>query len=124
MKKRIMKGMLVACILLIGFVGMAQTSSNPVGMWETTFPDAPAEYAKGKTEFKMQDGKLMYIMYMNDQPAGQPVEVVTNDNGYACKIESEFGTMNITFTRDGDNMKGTLGSNDFSMNFTMTPLKQ
>ena len=124
MKKRIMKGMLVACMLLIGLIGMAQTSSNPVGMWETDFPDAPPEFAKGKAEFKMQDGKLMYIMYMNDQPAGQPVEAVKNDNGYVCKVESEFGTMNITFTHDGDNMKGTFGSGEFSMSFTMKPLKQ
>ena len=122
MKKRIMQGVLVACMLLIGFVGMAQTSSNPVGMWETTFPDAPPEFAKGKAEFKMQDGKLMFIMYMNDQP-GQPVEAVKNDNGYVCKMESEFGTMNITFTRDGDNMKGAFSSDQFSMSFTMKPIK-
>jgi len=124
MKKRIIQGMLVACMLLIGFVAMAQTSSNPVGKWDTTFPEAPAEYSKGQAEFKMQDGKLMYIAYMDGQPIGQPVEAVKKDNGYVCKMESEFGTITITFTPDGNNLKGTLGSDQFSMNFTMTPAKK
>jgi len=124
MKKRIIKGMLVACMLLVGFISMAQTSSNPVGKWDTYFPDAPPEYANSVAEFVMQDGKLMYIAYWDGQPVGQPIELVKNDNGYSCKMETDFGTMTITFIRDGDNMKGTLGSDQFSMNFTMTPQKK
>jgi len=72
----------------------------------------------------MEDGKLMYVAYMGGQAMGQPVETVKNDNGYVAQIQSEFGPMTMTFIPDGDNFKGTLDTGEFSMSFTMTPVKQ
>ena len=123
MKKRMVKGVLVACMLLIGFAGMAQTSSNPVGKWDYSVPEAPAEYATGKAEFAMKDGKLMLTMTMNGQ-AGQPVEAVKKDNGYICTFETEYFSMTITLNPDGNNLKGYISSDQFDVAITMTPEKK
>ena len=124
MKKKIMHGLLVACMLLIGFVGMAQTSSNPVGKWDYTVPEAPAEYATGKAEFMMQDGKLVFMMIVNGQQTGQPIEVQKNDNTYVCEMSNEYFSMKITLSPDGDNLKGVISSDQWQMGITMTPEKK
>jgi hypothetical protein len=123
MKKRIIQGMLVACMLLIGFLGMAQTSGNPVGKWDYSIPDAPAEYATGKAEFKMQDGKLMLVMILNGQ-ASPAYEAVKKDNGYVCKMENEYFTVTLTLNPDGANLKGIVNSDQWDVPITMTPEKK
>ena len=124
MKKRIIQGMLVVCMLLIGFAGMAQTSSNPVGKWDFKVPDAPAEYGTGKAEFKMQDGKLVFSMLVNGQSAGQPIEVKKNDNTYVCEMSNDYFSMTIILIPDGDNLKGTISSDQWDMDVFMTPEKK
>ena len=124
MKKRFMQGMLVVCMLLIGFIGMAQTSSNPVGMWDYRVQEAPAEYSTGKAEFKMQDGKLVFLMLVNGQQTGQPIEVKKNDNTYVCEMSNEYFSMKVTLSPDGDNLKGTISSDQWQMGITMTPEKK
>ena len=127
MKKRIMQGMLVACMLLIGFVVQAQTSSNPVGKWDYSCPDMPAEFSKGKVEFKMQNDKLTMTMTANgtfDGPPMPPLEVTKKDNSYVCKMESEYFAMTITLNPDGNNLKGQISSEMGDIAITMTPEKQ
>jgi hypothetical protein len=124
MKKRIIQGMLVACMLLIGFMAMAQTSSNPVGKWDFTVPEAPAEYSTGKAEFTMQDGKLMYQMLVNGQSAGQPIEVKKVENTYVIEISNDYFYMKITLNPDGNNLKGLVSSDQWEMGITLTPEKK
>jgi hypothetical protein len=125
MKKKIIQGMLVACMLLIGFAGMAQTSSNPVGKWDYSVPEAPAEYSTGKVEFKMQDGKLMMSLAVSGQGQSGPfAEAVKNDNGYVCKMVSEYFSMTITLNPDGNNLKGFITSDQFTVAITLTPEKK
>jgi len=124
MKKRIIQGMLVVCMLLIGFAGRAQTSSNPVGKWDFSIPEAPPEYSTGKAEFTMQDGKLVFSMLVNGQSAGQPIEVKKNDNTYVCEMANEYFSMKITLNPDGDNLKGMISSDQFAMGISMTPEKK
>jgi len=124
MKKRIIQGMMVVCMLLIGFTGMAQTSSNPVGKWDFKVPDAPAEYGIGKAEFKMQDGKLMLLMTISGQSAGQSIEVKKNDNTYVCEMSNDYFSMTIILNPDGDNLKGTISSDQWDMDIFMTPEKK
>ena len=124
MKKRIIQGMLVACMLLIGFAGMAQTSSNPVGKWDYTVPEAPAEYGTGKAEFSMKDGKLMYQMIVNGQTAGQPIEVKKVENSYVIEISNDYFYMKITLNPDGDNLKGLVSSDQWEMGISLKPEKK
>ena len=123
MKKNIMKGMLLACMLLTGIIVQAQTSSNPVGKWDYLVPDAPIEYSKGKAEFLMQDGKLMMVMIADGQ-SGNPVEVTKTDDTYTCRISSDYFTMTITLRPDGDNLKGVIGVDQWDLDIIMTPEKQ
>jgi hypothetical protein len=124
MKKRIIQGMLVVCMLLIGFIGMAQTSSNPVGKWDYKVPEAPAEYATGKAEFKMQEGKLVFSMIVNGQQAGQPIEVKKDGNTYICEMSNEYFYLLITLSPDGDNLKGLISSDQWEMAIILTPEKK
>ena len=124
MKKRIIQGMLVACMLLIGFIGMAQTSSNPVGKWDYNVPEAPAEYATGKAEFKMQDGKLMFGMIVNGQTAGQFVEAKKDGDKYICEISNDYFYMIITLSPDGNNLKGIVSVDQYDLGITLTPEKK
>ena len=124
MKKRIMKGMLVACMLFIGFAGIAQTSSNPIGKWDYSMPDAPAEYGIGKAEFKMLDDKLVFLMTINGQTLGQPVEVKKNDNTYVIEISNDYVYLDISLNPDGDNLKGILTYEQWDLDILMTPEKQ
>ena len=124
MKKRIMKGMLVACMLFIGFAGIAQTSSNPIGKWDYSIPEAPAEYGIGKAEFKMQDDKLVFLMTINGQTLGQPVEVKKTDNTYSIEISNDYLYLSIFLDPDGDNLKGVLTYEQWDLDILMTPEKQ
>jgi len=123
MKKKMIQGMLVACMLLIGFIVQAQTSGNPVGKWDYSCPEAPYEYSKGKAEFKMQDSKLMLVMTINSQ-TGQPMEVVKKDTAYVCVVSNDYFSMTITLKPDGDNLKGVITSDQWEIGITMTPEKQ
>ena len=124
MKKRIIQGMLVVCMLLIGFIGMAQTSSNPVGKWDYNVPEAPYEYSTGKAEFKMQDGKLMFGMIVNGQTAGRSVEAKKEGDKYICEISNDSFYMKITLSPDGDNLKGLVSSDQWEMGIILTPEKK
>ena len=124
MKKKIIQGMMVACMLLIGFVGMAQTSSNPAGKWDYKIPDAPSEFSTGKAEFMMQDGKLMFSIIANGQSLGQPIEVKKQDNSYICEFSNDYFYILFTLNPDGDNLKGFVGSDDWEFGITMTPEKK
>jgi hypothetical protein len=110
-------------MLLFGVIVQAQTSSNPVGKWDYSVPEAPYEYSKGKAEFKMQDGKLMMVMIINEY-AGNPMEVTKKDNAYVCKFAGDGFEMTITLKPDGDNLKGNISSDQFDVSITMTPAKQ
>jgi hypothetical protein len=117
------KGMIVAVLLFCGFVVQAQTSSNPVGKWDYTIPEAPYEYSKGKAEFKMQDNKLMMTLIL-DQNTGTPFEVTKKDNSYICRMSFEGFIMTFTLNPDGDNLKGIISSDQWDVSITMTPEKK
>ena len=123
MNKRMIKGMMVACMLLIGFMVQAQTSTNPIGKWDYSVPDAPYEYSKGKAEFKMQNNKMVMVMTINDY-VGDPMEVTKKDNAYVCQFVGDNFSMTITLKPDGNNLKGTIGSDQFEVSITMTPEKK
>ena len=117
------QGMLAACMLLLGFIVQAQTSSNPVGKWDYSVPEAPPEYSKGKAEFRMQDDKLVLVMTINNF-VGEPIEVTKKDNAYVCGFSVEGFSMSITLNPDGDNLKGWISSDQWDVTITMTPAKE
>jgi len=123
MNTRMIKGMLVACMLLIGCMVQAQTSANPIGKWDFSVPDAPYEYSKGKAEFKMQDNKMVVVMTINNN-SGDPMEITKKDNAYVCQVSVDGFSMTINLKPDGDNLKGTISSNQFEIGITMTPEKK
>ena len=123
MKKKMIKGMLAACMLLLGFIVQAQTSSNPIGKWDYSVPDAPPDYSRGKMEFKMQDDKLVATMIMGDY-VGSPMEVTKKENSYVCQFSVEGYSMRITLNPDGDNLKGFISSDQWDVTITMTPAKE
>ena len=123
MKKNVMKGLLAACMLLVCMVGRSQTSANPVGVWTFSIPDAPYEYSTGKVEFKMQDGKLMLFMIMNEQ-AGKPVEVAKKDNAYSCSFDVDGYALVMTLNPDGDNLKGIIVADQWELGITLKPVKK
>jgi uncharacterized protein (DUF2147 family) len=124
MKKQMIKGVLVACMLLIGFIVQAQTSSNPVGKWDFNVPEAPYEYSTGKAEFKMQDGKLMLSLTITGQQSSPAYEVKKNDKTYVCEMAFDNFYMKITLNPDGDNLKGLISSDQWDVGITMTPEKK
>lgn len=117
MKNRISKGLFAACFMLICSFGWTQTSSNPVGVWIYDMPDVPVEYSTGKVEFKNQDDKLMMVMYYENTPQGNGVEVKKQDNKYIIKVALEAFDMTFTLQPDGDNLKGILATDygDFAI---------
>ena len=115
--------MLVACMLLLGYVVQAQTSSNPIGKWDYSVPEAPYEYSKGKAEFKMQDGKMVMVITINDY-VGNPMEVTKKENSYVCKMSGDNFSMTITLNPDGNNLKGIISSDQRDVGITMTPEKK
>jgi len=123
MKNSMIRGMLAACMLLFGFIVQAQTSSNPVGKWDYSVPEAPYEYSKGKAEFKMQDEKLVMVMTINDF-VGDPMEVTKKENAYVCEFAVEGFSMTITLNPDGDNLKGFISSDQWDVSINMTPAKE
>ena len=124
MRKIMIKWTLVACILFLGIVVCAQTSSNPIGMWIYSCPDAPDEYATGKVEFKQQDGKLMLLITVNQADGSQITEVTKKDNVYTCRLSSEYFDITITLSPDGENLKGTILSDQMEVPITMKPAKK
>ena len=122
MRNRMIKWMLAACMLLLCMVGQAQTSSNPVGIWDFDIPNAPAEYATGKVEFKNQDGKLMMFFVGMDQGTG--FEVTKKENQYTCKMSFDYFDMTFVLNPDGDNLKGVIFSDQWEMDIIMTPEKK
>ena len=123
MKKKMIKGMLVACMLLLGYVVQAQTSSNPIGKWDYSVPEAPYEYSKGKAEFKMQEGKMVMVMTIN-QNVGPAMEVTKKENSYVCQASFDGFSMTITLNPDGDNLKGVISTSQWDVGVTMTPEKK
>jgi len=121
MKKRIIKGMLAAGMLLYCMIGQAQTSSNPVGVWNFDIPNAPAEYATGKVEFKNLDGKLM-LFFVGMQGTG--FEVTKKENQYTCKMSFDYFDMTFVLKADGDNLKGVVFSDQWEMDINMKPDKK
>ena len=122
MKKRIIKGMLAAYMLLLCMVGQAQTSSNPVGIWDFNIPNAPAEYSTGKVEFKNQDGKLR--MFFVGMSQGSGFDVTKKDNQYTCKMSFDNFEMTFVLNPDGTNLKGIIYSDQWEMDIRMTPQKK
>ena len=117
MKNRLL---LLSFMLLFSMIGWAQTSTNPVGVWDFNVPDAPSEYATGKIEFKNQDGKLMlYFVGVN-----QGTEVTRRDNQLTCRISSDYFDMTIVLRPDGNNLRGTVSSDQWAMAITLTPEKK
>ena len=124
MKNIFSKGLFAACFLLICSLGWAQTSSNPVGVWNYELPDAPGEYATGKVEFKNQDGKLMMVMFFNGAPQGNGYEVTKKDNKYICNVAIENFDMTFTLEPDGDNLKGMLSTDYGDLAIFLKPEKK
>jgi len=122
MEKSFFKQLLVAFMLLIGTVGFAQTSGNPIGIWDFNVPDAPSEYASGKIEFKNQDDKLMLFFVGTNQARG--FEVTKRENQYICRISANNLNMSIVLNPDGNNLKGTIGSGQWEMAIILTPEKK
>jgi len=118
-----MKGILVGCMMLLGFIVQAQTSSNPIGKWNYSVPEAPYEYSKGKAEFKMQNDKLVLVMTINDF-VGDPMEVAKKENSYVCAFSGDGFSMTITLNPDGDNLKGFISSDQWDVSITMIPEKE
>ena len=112
-----------ACMLLFCIVAQAQTSSNPVGMWTYNCPEAPYEYSTGKAEFKLQDDKLMLVMFVGGTQ-GQPVAVTKTDDGYLCRFSIDYFDITIILKPDGENLKGTISSDDWELAMTMKPEKK
>ena len=121
MKKRIVKVILTACMLLFYMSVQAQTSSNPVGIWDFNIPNAPAEYATGKVEFKNQDDKLM-MFFVGIQ--GRGFEVTKKENQYTCKMSFDYFEITFVLNPDGNNLKGTVSSDQWDMEIKMTPEKK
>ena len=122
MKMKMMKGMLAVSMFLLCMVGQAQTSSNPVGIWDFNIPNAPSEYATGKVEFKNQDGKLLMFFVGMDQATG--FEVTKKDNQYTCKMSFDYFDMTFVLNPDGNNLKGVIFSDQWEMDIIMTPEKK
>ena len=99
----------------------AQTSSNPVGIWDFDIPGAPAEYATGKIEFKNQDGKLM-MFFVGMQGTG--FEVTKKETQYTCKMSFDYFEMTFVLNPDGNNLKGVIFSDQWEMDIRMTPEKK
>ena len=123
MKKNVIKGMMGACMLLLGFIVQTQTSSNPVGKWDYSIPEAPYEYSKGKAEFKMQENKLVVVMTIN-QSVGNTLEVTKKENAYLFGFTIEGYSISFTLNPDGDNLKGIVSSDEWDVTITMTPAKE
>jgi len=123
MKKKMMKGIFVACMLLLGFIIQAQTSSNPVGKWNYTMPDAPPEFGQGQVEFKMQNDKLVLVILHNDY-FGDPIEVTKQDDAYVCEYAGGEFYMTMTFNPDGDNLKGMMSVGGYDLIMILTPAKE
>jgi hypothetical protein len=124
MEKTFCKVIFTACTLLFCLVVRAQTPSDPVGAWTYSIPEAPYEYSTGKAEFKKVDGKLTMTMTSGDYPA-IPLEVTVKENNvYVCKFSSTEFAMTITLKPDGDNLKGTVGSDQWEVSITLKPDKK
>jgi hypothetical protein len=123
MKKTVYKGMIVACMLLFGVMGRAQTSSDPVGVWTFSIPDAPVEYSTGKAEFKKVDDKLTLEMIVDGNP-GISFEVTRKDKDYVCRFVWDNFYMDMTLSPDGDNLKGKIAADDWEFVITMKPEKK
>ena len=123
MKYSIKRVLFSASILLFCIVGQAQTSSNPVGMWTYNCPEAPYEYSTGKAEFKVQEGKLFLVMSVGGNP-GTPIEVTKKDNDYICKFSFDNFGITIILKPDGNNLKGTIASENWDLAISMTPEKK
>jgi len=122
MENRLFKGLVVVCFLLIGSAVLAQTSKNPVGVWDFSVPDAPTEYATGKIEFKNQDGKLLLFFVGNNQTRG--FEVTRRENQLVCRVSQDGFVMTLTLNPDGDNLKGTVDVDQWKMAISMKPAKK
>ena len=124
MKNRIFRVLLAACFLLICSFGQAQTSSNPIGVWNYSLPDAPSEYSTGKLEFKNQDNKLMLVMYYENAPMGNGFEVTKKDNKYVCDVAFDDFSMTFKLEPDGDNLKGMLSTDFGEFAIFLKPVKK
>ena len=124
MKNRIFVALFAACFLLICPFTWAQTSSNPVGVWTYDLPDVPSEYSTGKVEFKMQDDKLMMVMYFNNAPQGNGFVVTKKDDKYICEVSFDNFSMGFTLGPDGDNLKGMISTDYGDFAIFMKPEKK
>ena len=123
MKYNIKRVFFAACMFLFCIVIQAQTSSNPVGKWTYSCPEAPYEYSTGKAEFKLQDGKLMLVMVVGGNQ-GAPIEVTKRENDYVCRFSIENYGITIILKPDGDNLKGTIASDGWELAISMKPEKE
>ena len=112
----------LACFLLICAFGWAQTSSNPIGIWNFDLPDAPAEYATGKIEFKNEDGKLMLLNV--GAPQGSGFEVTKKDGKYICNISIQGFDLTYILEPDGDNLKGIVSTDYGDLPIFLKPDKK
>ena len=125
MKNTIFKGILAACMLLFCIVGRAQTVSDPVGVWDYSIPEAPYEYSTGKAEFKKVDDKLTMTLKSSADSRVIPLEVTVKEKKeYVCKFKSDNFSMTITLKPDGENLKGTIASDQWEVSITLKPEKK
>ena len=105
---------------IVDAVVQAQTPTNPVGKWNFDVPDAPGDNT-GKAEFKNQDGKLMVVLTIENNPS-PAYEVKRDGNKLVFKYTRDYD-VTVTLAPDGDKLKGSLSSVVFEFEIIMTPDK-